>query len=50
MLDRFYQEQQRRRNRLNPMVKWALILSIMFFVYRMAPVVKYWWLWELKHI
>lgn len=42
MLEEFYQEQERRRNRVNPLMKILLILSILFFIYRMAPVVKAW--------
>ena len=40
MLDEFYQEQERRRNRLDPVIKVLLILAILFGVYCMYPVAK----------
>lgn len=40
----FYNGQQRRRNKpLNPIIKVLLVLSVLFFVYKMWPVAKAWY-------
>jgi hypothetical protein len=43
MLEEFYKEQQRKRNRVNPVIRILLLLSILFFFYRMFPVLKAWY-------
>ena len=40
MLDEFYQEEMKRRNRINPILKFLWVLGILFFIYQMAPTIN----------
>ena len=43
MLHDFYQEQERKRHKVNPLIKILLVLSVLFLVFKIAQVVKVWW-------